>query len=152
MTREGRVGLGLLGAALVLGIAGDALFRGRPLGINVVVWALLFVAALAVLLRIGRVPLHQGRRWMAAPLIVFAAAFAWHDSPLLVAVNLTALAGAVALGALRRTASRVARAGVADYAAGLTAAGASACAGTAHLLRREVPWDAAAHGLRSPRA
>ena len=152
MTRDGRLGLALLVAAVALGVAGDVLFRGRPVGINVLVWAFLFVAALAALLRVGRVPLHQGRRWMAAPLLVFAAAFAWHDSPLLVAVDLLALAGAVALGALRRTAPRVARAGVADYAAGLAAAGFSTFAGAVHLLHRDVPWDEAGRGLRGSRA
>src|SRR5712691_9092757 len=99
-----RLAIAVIGAALALGLAGDALFHGRPLGLNVALWAAAFVAALGGLLRLGRVPLHQGRRLMVAPLLVFAAFFAWHDSPLLIAVNLLALATAVTLGRDRRSA------------------------------------------------
>src|SRR5262245_65358606 len=98
-----RLALGLCGVAVVLGVLADVLFRGRPLGANAVVWGVAFVAALAVLIRVGRVPFHQGRRWMAAPLVLFAALLAWRTSPLLQAVNLVAIRGAVAIGAVRRT-------------------------------------------------
>ena len=74
-------------------VLGDFVFQGRPLGINAVLFATTFVAALAVLLRVGRVPLHQGRRLMAAPLLLFTALLAWHDSLLLVAIDLFAIAG-----------------------------------------------------------
>src|SRR3954451_12413645 len=100
-----RLGLALVGVGAGLGILGDLFFHGRPLGLNVLLFAVCFVAALALLLRVGRAPLHQGRRWMALPLLGFAAAFLWHDSPLLTVANLTGLAGAVSLGALRRTQS-----------------------------------------------
>ena len=73
MARPDRFAVGLCVAALGLGLLADVFFDGRPLGINGAGWALAFVAALALLLRVGRVPLHQGRRFMAAPLILFAA-------------------------------------------------------------------------------
>lgn len=130
----------LLGSAVALGVLADVLFQGRPLGLNVVVFALGFVAALALILRVGRVPLHQGRRWMAAPLVLFAALFAWHDSTLLTAANALALVGAVSLGALRRTRDRPENAGLVDYAAGVAAAGAATFAGTINLLESDVPW------------
>jgi hypothetical protein len=152
MSREARQGLALLGVALALGLLGDLLFHGRPLGLNVLLFTACFVGALALLLRVGRAPLHQGRRWMAAPLLVFAAAFLWHDSPLLVAVNLLALAGAVSLGALRRTQPSPAQAGVADYTAALASAGAGAFAGSIHLLHKEIPWEEAGRGMRGRRA
>jgi hypothetical protein len=78
--RELKLGVPLLGVALALGGTGDVLFNGRQLGINVFLFAACFVTALALLLRKAAAPAHQGRRWMAAPLLVFAAAFAWHDS------------------------------------------------------------------------
>src|SRR5436190_23708817 len=102
MSRASRVAIGVGCAALFLGISGDFLFRAQPLGLNVFLWTAGFVLALALLLRVARAPLHQGRRWMVAPLLVFSAAFVWHESPLLTAANLLALTGAVALGALRR--------------------------------------------------
>jgi hypothetical protein len=139
MSRESRVAAALVAVAVVLGIAADVFFRGRGLGLNVGLFAVVFVGALALLLRVGRAPLHQGRRWMAAPLLVFSFAFVWHDSPLLTIANALAVGGAVAVGALRRTTP--ARASVADYAEGLAAAGAGALAGTIRLLQHEVPWD-----------
>jgi hypothetical protein len=151
MSWEGNKGGALLVVALGLGGIGDILFDGRPLGFNVLLFALCFVAALAFLLRVGGAPLHQGRRWMAAPLLLFAAAFLWHSSPLLTATNLLALAGAIALGALRRTQPRPQDAGIAEYAAGLAAAGAGTFAGGVQLLQRDVPCTAATRSLRSPR-
>jgi hypothetical protein len=149
---ERRLAVWLVVAALALGVAADALFDGRPLGLNVFLFAGCFVAALAALLRVGGAPLHQGRRWMAAPLLLFSAAFVWHDSQLLTAVNLLALAGAVALGGLRRGGPRPQEATVSEYAAGLAAAGSGCVAGAVALLGSEVPWQSAAGVLGSSRA
>jgi len=151
MRRGTRLGVSIAIVSLLLGIWADVLFRGRPLGLNVVLFTAGFVAALAILLRVARAPLHQGRRWMAAPLLLFAAAFVWHDSPWLTAANLVAVAGAVTLGALRRTRPRVAAAGVADYAAGLGTAGFSAVAGAVHLIHADIDWSDVRTGLRSRR-
>jgi hypothetical protein len=89
---------------------------------------------------------------MALPLVAFAGCLAWRDSSLLMAVDLIAIAGAVALGALRRSRHELARAGVFDYASGLASAGFAAFAGAIHLLHRDVPWDEAARGLRGSRS
>jgi hypothetical protein len=150
MTRDAKLALGLLVASLALGVLGDALFHGALLGVNVLVWTLAFTAALALLLRVGRVAYRQGRRWMLVPLVLFAACFAWRDSALLTAANLIAIGGAVALGALRRTQPGVARAGVGDYAAGAAAAGFAAFGGAVQLLQRDVPWQEATRGARTP--
>jgi hypothetical protein len=88
---------------------------------------------------------------MALPLLVFSAAFVWHDSRLLTAVNLLALAGAVALGGLRRGSDRPQDATVSEYAAGLAAAGSGSVAGAALLLSNEVPWQGAVALFRSRR-
>jgi hypothetical protein len=152
MTRWQRTAVALVVAASLLGAAGDALFHGRPLGLNGVVFAAGFVTALALLLRIGAIPLHQGRRYMVAPLLLFSGLLAWHDSPLLVAVNLIAIAGAVTLGALRRTNRPVTEAEVADYVTGAVAAGAASFAGAVELMERDLPWDRLGPGIRGPRA
>jgi hypothetical protein len=136
-----RLALGVVVSAVALGALGDYLFQGHALGLNAGVFTLAFVAALAILLRIGGVPLHQGRRAMVAPLVLFAGLLAWRDSPLLLATNLLAVAGAVALGALRRTKPSLVDAQVTDYVVGAAAAGASTFAGAIDLLEKDVPWD-----------
>jgi hypothetical protein len=151
MDLRGRVGLGVLASAVGLGLFGDAVFHGRPLGLNAALWAIGFVGALAALLRVGRIPLHQGRRMMAAPLVLFAALLVWRDSPLLQAVNVFAIGGAVALGALRRTERQVAHAEVDDYVAGAVTAGAAVIVGAVELMQRDVPWHELRQGIRGPR-
>src|SRR5205085_9618785 len=97
-----RIGLTLLGAALLQGVLGDVLFRGVPLGLNVPLWVASFVACLVVLLRVSRAPLGQGRRWMIAPLVLVAVLVAWRGSPRLLGLAGVAIAGAVAAGWLWR--------------------------------------------------
>lgn len=152
MRSRGLAGIALIVGAVVLGLLGDVVFLHRPLGLNVGLWVVAFVFALAALLRVGRVPLHQGRRLMVAPLILFAVLLAWRDSPLLQAVNLFAIGGAVALGALRRTDRGVARAHVDDYIAGAMTAGTATLVGAAELMQRDVPWTELKHGVRNDRA
>jgi hypothetical protein len=129
--------LTLLGAALLQGVLGDVLFRGVPLGLNVPLWVASFVACVVVLLRVARAPLGQGRRWMIAPLVLFAAFVAWRDSPWLLGLDALAIAGAVTVGALR---SPAVRRPLADYAVGLLAAGASAAGGAFPLLAEDIRW------------
>jgi len=135
-------------AALPLGILGDALFQGQPLGLNVALWALAFTLALAALMRALRAPLHQGRRFMLAPLLLFSALFVWHDSPLLVAANLLAIAAAVSVGALRN----VRNATLTEYGGGFVGAATSAAFGSFSLLMSDIRWKDLAGRARSDKA
>jgi hypothetical protein len=87
-------------------VLADILFRDRPVGVNAGLFAAASVVTLALILRVGRTPASQGgRRFMVVPLLVLAGLLAWHDSPLLLAANLSRLrAGptelAVAIGAV----------------------------------------------------
>jgi hypothetical protein len=138
MSRETRLAIALAGSALALGVLGDVLFQGQPLGLNMPLWTAAFVIALAVLLRYARAPLHQGRRFMVAPLLLFAVLFAWHDSPLLVGANLLALAAAVSMGVLRSR--HVRRATLSDYGGGFVGACVSTAVGALPLLMSDIRW------------
>jgi hypothetical protein len=140
MSRETKAALALAVSALGLGLAGDLLLRGQALGLNVLVWMTAFVLALTLILRVSRAPLHQGRRFMIAPLLVFAAMFAWHASPLLAAANLLALAAAITMGALRRTQPRLREATLSDFGGGVVAAGCSTLFGAIPLLISDIRW------------
>jgi Domain of unknown function (DUF4173) len=137
VSRGTKLGLSLVAAALALGLFGDLLFQGQPLGLNVAVWTFAFMVALSVLLRVARAPLHQGRRYMVAPLLVFAALFVWHDSPLLVATNLLAIAAAVSMGLLRN----VRRATLSDYGTGFVGAARSTAFGGFGVLMSDIRWS-----------
>jgi Domain of unknown function (DUF4173) len=140
-----RRGIAVVGAALVLAVLGDALFQGQPLGLNVALWALALTVSVAVLLRVRRAPLHQGRRCMLAPLLLFASLFVWHDSPLVVAANLLAIAAAVSVGALRN----VRDATLTQYGEGFVGAASSTLVGAAPLLMTDIRWSEVAGRARS---
>jgi hypothetical protein len=141
--------MALAGSALILGVLGDVLFQGQALGLNVPLWMLTFTAALAALLRVARAPLHQGRRFMVAPLLLFATLFVWHDSPLLVAANLLALAAAVSMGALRGARPRLRTATLSDYGGGFVGAATSAAFGALPLLMSDIRWNEVVGRTRS---
>jgi Domain of unknown function (DUF4153) len=147
MSRGTKVGLSLAAFALVLGVLGDLLFQGQSLGLNAALWTAAFVVGLALLLRIARAPLHQGRRYMVAPLLLFAALFMWHDSPLLVATNLLAIAAAVSMSALRD----VRRATLTDYGTGFVGAATSTAFGGFGVLMSDIRWKEVVGGARSER-
>jgi hypothetical protein len=152
MSQGTRLGVALGGAALVLGVLGDLLFQGQPLGLNVLLWTVAFTGALAALLRVARAPLHQGRRFMVAPLLLFAALLAWHASPLLIAANLLALAAAVTMGALRNTRTPLRAATLSDYGSGFVGAATSTAVGAVPLLMRDIRWNEVVGRARSERA
>ncbi len=149
MSRETRLGIALAGSALALGALGDALFQGQGLGLNMPLWLVAFVVALTVLLRLERAPLHQGRRFMVAPLLLFAALFVWHDSPLLVAANLLALAAAVSTGALRRSRPRLRTATLSDFGGGFVGACFATVFGALPLLMSDIRWEEVVGRARS---
>jgi hypothetical protein len=138
MSDRTRLGLGLLGAALVLGVLGDGLLRASPLGINLFLWFAALAVTLVLLASWRGAPLTIRSRWMLPPLLLFAALPAWRDSPWLVALDLFAVVAALAFGALR--APRVHRAGLSDYVVGLGNAGAAAAARTVTLMQSDIDW------------
>jgi hypothetical protein len=142
-----RRGIAIVGAACALGVLGDALFQGQPLGLNVALWVVAFTLALASLLRVAHLPLHQGRRFMVAPLLLFASLLVWHDSPLLVTANLLAMAAAVSVGAVRN----VHGATLTEYGEGFVGAATSTLVGAAPLLMADVRWNELAGRARSER-
>src|SRR2546423_14509752 len=151
MGRETKIGIVLAGSALALGLVGDVLLQGQWLGLNLAIWTTGFVVLLTVLLRLSSGPLHQGRRFMVGPLVLFSAMFAWHDSPLLLVANLVALAAAVSMGALRRTKPRPSSATLSDYGGGGVAAGAAVPAGARSPLQSR-PRGEGARPPPSPQA
>lgn len=146
-----RVGLGVTGAAVGLGIAGDVLLRSAPWGLNLTLWTLALVMTIGAL-----------QRWAAAdevevgwmPLAMTAAVLiAWRDSPTLKALDLAALGVILGLAMFRARGGEVRLAGLAHHAIGVAASAGDAAVGAASLLFRDVRWSevrtdgAARHGV-----
>jgi uncharacterized protein DUF4153 len=140
MSKTTEFGMGMLGGALVLGIAADALLGPAVPGVNVVLCVLALAAVVTALVRWQRVAITGEGRWLLLPALFFGAAFAWRDSPTLQLLNGLALLLALALAALRARSGQIRVAGVTDYLLGAAAAGLQALTGHFPLLFREIQW------------
>ncbi len=140
MNPTSRLGVSILGAGLALGVLGDLLLRATPWGVNVALWIAPLLTTLIVLALRQRVALAGGGRWLIAPALFFAAAFAWRDSATLNFLNATALLIALALLALRARSGQVRFAGVLEYAQGIGVAGIGSLIGAFELLLDDIAW------------
>ncbi len=94
-----RIGLTVFGGALVIGVVADALLRVGPWGTNLTLFVVAMVAVLFGSARWHRVSMRS-TAWLAIPAVLFGAAYAWRDSPVLQNLNLAAAALALALMAM----------------------------------------------------
>lgn len=154
MTDRTRLGLGVLEAALLLGLLGDALLRVTPWGINILLWAAtLGVAVWTVPLCWGGAAAAKEKSRLMLPMLFFAAAFAWRDSPTLrfldgLGVALVLLLMASPLAQIKRM--RVA--GLVEYAREVITALGRTVFGMIPLLRRDVAWKEIPHNRWSGHA
>ena len=114
-----RAGLTILGAALALGIVADGLLRAGPWGLNVVLFTMAILIAVLIIARYNRTTLTGGARWIAVPVVLFAAVWAWRDAPAVLAYSLLALLVTLALFAWRGRTGRLRIGGLVDYAIGI---------------------------------
>lgn len=126
---------------MLLGILGDALLRGTPWGLNISLWTVaLFLAALALLVRVRRRAFVGEGRWLALPLLFFSAGFAWRGSLTLQVLDGLALVVTLSLIALRARGGRIQLAGATEYVVGGIMAGFNASFGAFMLLFGDIKW------------
>jgi len=140
LSERTELGLGVLGAAAVLGLLGDLLLRAAPWGLNVFLWVLALGALVWAVAAWRGVVLHGEGRWLAVPLLLFSALFVWRDSNTLAIVNGLALLIALSLAALRTRSGRLVVAGLADYFYWGLQAVTYAYAGLVPLALKDVAW------------
>ena len=140
MGNETKLGLGVLCVALIAGVLGNALWRADPWGINVPIWAIVTTAAMAVLIERQHPQLARGVKWMAVPVICFAAGFAGRDSATLRALDALAMLLMLGLFAFRVRTGRLLMAGVVEYVQGLILAGVFATGGALSLVFGDIRW------------
>jgi hypothetical protein len=79
-----KLGLGLIGIALVLGVLGDILLRATPWGVNFFAWIALLLGLAVAFARWGRVGTGGEGRWLVFVAVVFAFGVALRASPVVV--------------------------------------------------------------------
>src|SRR5574337_929909 len=152
MNEKAKLELSVLGAAVLLGVLGDALLRTVPWGLNLLLWTAPLVVVLLVLGRWRREALTGGGRWLLVPVILFSVALMWRDSPALKMLNVLALLVTMSLVMLRAQGGRVRLAGLMEYILGSVIAGLSAALGLLPLLIGDAQWKRLLGGRASLRA
>src|SRR2546428_2126088 len=149
MTDKTRLGFSIMAAALAAGALGDGLLRATPWGLNLFVWIATLAALSAGALILKRVDRDAGSRWLVIPLLFFAAAIAWRDSPVLKALSLIGIVITLAMILMRSQARKLLAAGVADYALGVLVSHYNALAGAGHLIGGGIEGEEIPRGSRA---
>ncbi|HEY6404040.1 MAG TPA: DUF4173 domain-containing protein [Blastocatellia bacterium] len=140
MTEKTRLGISLIAASVVSGALGDALLRATPWGLNLFVWIAALIASVTAVRFFNRVESEAGSKWLVLPLLFFAAALAWRDSPVLTALSLIGVVVTLAMILMRSRSVKLLAAGVTDYAFSVLASLFSALGGASHLIGGDIQW------------
>lgn len=134
-------GLEILEAAVLLGILGDGLLRVTPLGVNVFLWALALAAAAWALIVRRRGDLKTIENGLLiTPIIIFAAFFAWRDSPTLMLLNALAIMTTLVMFTVQGQNIAVRLAGFFQYALGAVSTGINAAFAPFFLVFGDIKW------------
>ena len=140
MGERTRLGLGLLGVSVALGVLGDLLLRATPWGINFFAWIVLLAALGVLFARWGRVVVGGEGRWLVLMAIVFAFGTALRDSPVVVSVDVLAVTVSLSLAVWRGRSGSLRRAGISDYVIGGSLAGIFSSAGPVPVSVVDIDW------------
>ena len=146
MGERTRLGVGVLGAALVLGGLGDLLLRATPWGINFLIWMTALVGFALFFARWGRVSLGGEGKWLVFVAIFFAAGIAVRDSPEVVALDVLAVLISLSLAVWRGRSGGLRRAGISDYFIGGSLSGIFTSAGPVPVSVADIDWSETLRG------
>jgi hypothetical protein len=141
-----RLGLGLIGVALVLGVLGDILLRATPWGVNFLIWITLLVGLAVSFARWGRVGAGGEGRWLVLVAVVFASGIILRDSPVVVFLDVLAVLISLSLAVWRGRGGSLRRAGISDYISGGTLAGIFTSAGPVPVSVMDIDWGETLRG------
>ena len=145
MKDRDRRGIIILVAGLIAGVLSDYLLR-TALGINVFLWISMILILVGGFARIEKIALEGEGRWLALPLLFFAAAMAWRDSIFLQALDLFLLFLTFGLAVIHAKSGQIRRAGIVDTLLRLAAGWMRILAGAASLLFVEIAWQSLPRG------
>ena len=146
MGERTRLGLGVLGAALVLGGLGDMLLRATPWGVNFLIWVTVLAGMAALLAGWGRVGTGGEGKWMVFVAVVFAAGIVLRASSVVVVLDVLAVLISLSLAVWRGRSGSLLRTGVSDYIMGGALAGILTSAGPLPVSVADIEWREAMRG------
>jgi hypothetical protein len=141
-----RLGLAVLGVALVLGGLGDVLLRATPWGINLLIWVTALVGLAVLIARWGRVGSGGEGKWLVFVAVVFAAGVVLRDSPVVVFLDLLGVLISLSLAVWRGRGGSLRRAGIFDYVLGGVYTGALTSVGPLPVSVADIEWREAVRG------
>jgi len=143
-----RLGLEILGAGAALGVAGDALLRAMPWGLNALLCTIGLVAAAAWLVRRHRVAVSADAPWLGAAALLVASNFVARDSGTLQAFDTIGLTIVLAVAFLSMQGVGLHGRQAWHYGRAGFDAAVSAWIGLFPLVGRDVTWSELPRGRR----
>ena len=140
MGERTKLGLGLIGVAVALGILGDILLRATPWGLNFFIWIALLVGLAVSFARWGRMVTGGEGRWLVFVAIVFAFGVVLRDSPVVVFLDVLAVMISLSLAVWRGRSGSLRRAGISEYIIGGSLAGIFSSAGPVPVSVIDIDW------------
>ncbi|MCI0330305.1 MAG: DUF4173 domain-containing protein [candidate division Zixibacteria bacterium] len=135
-----RLGLSVLGTALILGVLGDLLLRETPWGLNFCLWTLSLFGAIGWIVRRWNTGLTKDFNRAALTIIPFAVGVVWRDSVMLKFLNTVAILTALALLTMRAQAIQLRVAGLIKYVWGIAFTALNVIVGVFSLLFINIKW------------
>ncbi len=146
MGERTRLGLGVIGVALVLGGLGDVLLRATPWGINFLIWVTTLAGLAVLLARWGRVDTGGEGKWLVFVAVIFAAGVVVRDSPVVAVLDVLGVVISLSLAVWRGRSGSLKRAGISDYIVGGALAGTLTSAGPVPVGVADIEWREALRG------
>ncbi len=141
MDERSRLAALVLVTAVILGILADLLLRVGPWGLNLTLWTLALVLAVAALSASSPTGRSSRPAWPAILVSIFALAFAWRDAEGVKLFNAFAMAVCLAVWLERREGERVGRWTVIDYMRGFLNSAVAAAVGPLALAKIDLGWN-----------
>ena len=141
LTDRTRLGLEVLATGAVLGIAGDALLRATPWGLNAFLCTVALAAAAAWLVYRRRIAVGRDAPWLAMAAVLLGSNFAARDSNALRALDAVGLAILLALAGLSLRGVALRGRDAWEYVRSGVVAALSAWFGVWPLLARDIRWS-----------
>jgi uncharacterized protein DUF4153 len=140
LTQRTKLGLEIAGMGAVAGIAGDALLRAMPWGLNVTIATVALVGAGVWLVRRHGIKPGPDAAWLAITAVLLGAAFLRRDAEALAAFDVMALIVTLALAAGSLQGEGISTWYPFDYARGIVTSTFSSIVGSLFLIFEDIKW------------